>query len=49
MEERIEVTGIRGKRSKQQLDELKEMRGFWNSEEEALDLMGSRLWKRRRY
>jgi len=36
------------KKITQQLDELKEMRGFWYSEEETLDLMDSRLWKRPR-
>jgi hypothetical protein len=34
------------KKITQQLDELKGMRGFWYSEEETLDLMDSRLWKR---
>ena len=33
----IEVLGRRGRRRKQLLDDLKETRGYWNLEEEALD------------
>jgi len=44
----IEVTGRRGGRRKQLLDDLKEARGYLKLEEEALDrtLWGTRLWKR---
>jgi len=31
------VTGRRGKRRKQLLDDLKEMRGYWKIKEKALD------------
>jgi len=34
---RIEVTGRRGRRSKQLLDDLKETREYWESMEEARD------------
>jgi len=34
-EERTEVTGKRGKRSKQLLNNPKEARGYWNLKEEA--------------
>jgi hypothetical protein len=37
VEERIEVTGRRGRRRKQLLDALKETRGHWKLKEEALD------------
>jgi hypothetical protein len=37
IEGRIQVTGRRGKRCKQLLDDLKEMRGCWKLKEEALD------------
>jgi len=37
IEGRIEVTGRRGGRCKQALDDLKEKRGYWKLEEEALD------------
>jgi hypothetical protein len=33
----IEVMGRQGRRCKQQLDDLKEMRGYSNMKEEALD------------
>jgi hypothetical protein len=33
----IEVTGRKGRRSKQLLDNLKKMKGFWKLKEEALD------------
>ena len=36
IEERIEVTGRRGRRCKQLLDDLKEKRGYWRLREEAL-------------
>ena len=39
---RIEVTGRRGRRSKQLLDDLKEKRGYWKLKEEALDRT---LWR----
>jgi len=34
---RMDVTGRRGIRSKQLLDDRKEMRGYWSLEDEALD------------
>jgi hypothetical protein len=34
---RIEVTGRRGRRRKQLLDDLKETTGYWKLKEEALD------------
>jgi hypothetical protein len=37
LEERIEMTGRRGRRRKQLLDDLKEKRRCWNLKEEALD------------
>jgi hypothetical protein len=42
LEGRIEVTGRRGRRRKQLLDDLKEKRGYWKLKEEAL---GRTLWK----
>ena len=33
IEGRIEVTGRRGRRRKQQLDDLKETRGYWKLKE----------------
>ena len=33
----IEVTGSRGRRRKQLLDDVKEKRGYWKLKEEALD------------
>jgi hypothetical protein len=36
IEERIEVTGRRGRRSKQLLDDLKERRRYWKLKEGAL-------------
>jgi gamma-glutamylcyclotransferase (GGCT)/AIG2-like uncharacterized protein YtfP len=42
IEGRIEVTGRRGRISKQLLDHLKEMRGYWKLKKEALDRT---LWK----
>jgi hypothetical protein len=36
-EGRIEVTGRRGRRSMQILDDLKKKRPYWNLKEEALD------------
>jgi hypothetical protein len=44
LEGRIEMTGRRGKRRKQLLDDLKEKRGYWKLKEEALDLT---LWRTR--
>jgi hypothetical protein len=44
IEERIEVTGRRGKRCKKLLDDLKETRGYWKLKEEALDRT---LWRTR--
>ena len=35
--EGIEVTGRRGRRHKQLLDDIKETRGYWKLKEEALD------------
>jgi hypothetical protein len=40
-EGRIEVTGRRGSRREQLLDDLKKTRGYWKLKEEALDL---NLW-----
>jgi hypothetical protein len=37
IEGRIEVTGRRGRRRKQLLDDLKEKRGYWKLKEETLD------------
>jgi hypothetical protein len=42
--EEIEVTGRRGRRSKQLLDDLKENRGYWKLKENALDRI---LWRTR--
>jgi hypothetical protein len=42
VEERIEMTGRRGRRRKQLLDELKEKRRYWKLKEEALDRT---LWR----
>jgi len=41
---RIDVTGRRGRRSKQLLDDLKEKRGYWNLKDEAPDRT---LWRTR--
>jgi len=41
-EGRIEMTGRRGGKCQQQMDDLKEMRGCWNLEQEALD---HTLWR----
>jgi hypothetical protein len=40
----INLTGRRGRRRKQILDDLEEKRGYWNLNEEALDPHS--LWKR---
>jgi hypothetical protein len=37
LEGRIEMTGRRGRRGKQLLDDLKEKRRYWKLKEEALD------------
>jgi hypothetical protein len=37
VEGKIEVTGRRGRRRKQLLNELKETRGYWKLKEETLD------------
>jgi hypothetical protein len=37
LEGRIEMTGRRGRRRKQLLDDLKEKRRYWKFKEEALD------------
>jgi hypothetical protein len=37
LEGRIEMTGRRGRRRKQLLDDLKEKRGYWKLKEEALE------------
>jgi hypothetical protein len=37
LEGRIKMTGRRGRRRKQLLDDLKEKRGYWKVKEEALD------------
>jgi hypothetical protein len=44
LEGRIEMTGRRGKRRKQLLDNLKEKKGYWKLKEEAL---ASALWRTR--
>jgi hypothetical protein len=44
LEERIEMTGRRGKRRKQLLDDLKEKTRYWKLKEEALDRT---LWRTR--
>jgi hypothetical protein len=44
LEGRIEMTGRRGRRRKQLLDDLKEKRGYWKLKEEALD---HTLWRTR--
>jgi hypothetical protein len=44
IEERIEVTGRRGRKRKQLLHDLKEKRGYWKLKEEALDRT---LWRTR--
>ena len=38
IEGKIDVTGRRGRRRKQILDDVKKTRGYWKSKEEALDL-----------
>jgi hypothetical protein len=42
LEGRIEMTGRRGRRCKQVLDDFKERRGYWKFKEEALD---RNLWR----
>jgi hypothetical protein len=44
LEGRIEITGRRGRRRKQLLDDLKEKRIYWKLKEEALDRT---LWRTR--
>jgi hypothetical protein len=44
VEKRVEVTWRGGRRRKQWLDDLKEMRGYWKLEEEALNRT---LWRTR--
>jgi hypothetical protein len=44
LEGRIEITGRRGRRRKQLLDDLKEKKRYWKLKEEALDLT---LWRTR--
>ena len=44
IEGRIEVTGRRGRRHKQILDDLKKTRGYWKLKEKALDHI---LWRSR--
>ena len=43
------MTGRRGRKSQQLLDDLKEMRGYWNLKEEALDRTVWRTGFRRGY
>jgi hypothetical protein len=43
IEERIELTGRRGRRRKQRLGKLKEKRGYWKLKKAALDLT---VWER---
>jgi hypothetical protein len=42
LEGRIEMTGRRGRRRQQQLDDLKEKRIYWKLKDEAL---GRTLWR----
>jgi hypothetical protein len=44
LEGRIEMTGRRGRRRKQLLDDLKEKRRYWKFKEELLDYT---LWRTR--
>jgi hypothetical protein len=44
LEEMIEMTGRRGRRRKQLLDDLKEKRRYWKLKDEALDRT---LWRTR--
>jgi hypothetical protein len=44
LEGRLEMTGRRGRRRKQLLDDIKEKRRYWKLKEEALDLT---LWRSR--
>jgi hypothetical protein len=44
IEGRIEMTGGRGRRLKQLLDDLREGKGYWELKEEALDHI---LWRTR--
>jgi hypothetical protein len=44
LEGRIEMTGRRGRRRKQQLDDLKEKKRYWKLKEQALDRT---LWRTR--
>jgi hypothetical protein len=44
LEGRIEMTGRRGRRRKQLLDDLKDKRRYWELKEEALDRT---LWRTR--
>jgi hypothetical protein len=50
LEGRIEMTGRRGRRRKQLLDDLKEKRRYWKLKDEALDRpsLENSLWKRLR-
>jgi hypothetical protein len=43
LEGRIEMTGRRGRRRKQLLDDLKEKRRYWKLKEEALDRLNGEL------
>jgi hypothetical protein len=49
IEGRIDVTGRRGKRRKQLLDDLKEQRRYWILKEEALDRIQLRTCSGRGY
>jgi len=44
IEGKIEVTGRRGRRFNQQVDDLKETKGYWKLKEETLDRS---LWRTR--
>jgi hypothetical protein len=44
LEETIEITGRRGRRRKQLLDDIKENKRYWKLREEALD---HTLWRTR--
>jgi hypothetical protein len=44
IEREMEVTGSRGRRRKQLLDDLKEKRGYWKLKEDALD---GTMWRTR--
>jgi hypothetical protein len=48
MEGKIEVTGRRGRKRKQLLDDLKERRGYCKLKQEALDELSVENWRWKR-